>query len=382
MRSDCADLGNQAVENDRYRFPVTPPTRTATFAPSLCFALGDKSCLHRTDGLKKLVHVGGSLVDVGIQGVHDRPRERWVDRGAPLDEVGRFGCVVLQRRPAIENGVLPGVLESAEAVAGHPERENIDSFIGISAADDLGRHVKRRAGSIAGTHERSGGGDGESKVDQLDPCGIGKADEVPGADIAMNEILGVDILQCFGHVSNQRHSFACHMVFLAVDHDILHAWPGDIFHDDDGLPLGRNAHFVRLNDLGMTHGHRDLALAWLAESFEAVFEQLHFFDVQDFDPDEPLTVLVVFADEKVGHRTGHPSTLSRESGLDIDFCSGSKFRLKCIEEAHASDRKGETSFLSDETMSPDLLSTVIDHPSDLCFQILSDHDSIDIAVFE
>ncbi len=98
----------------------------------------------------------------------------------------------------------------------------------------------------------------------LTPVDIGQADEVSRTDVTMDVALGVNVPQGFGHVTDQRNPLAGDVLFLFLDHNVLHAGPGDVLHHDHRLALERDPVFVGFDDFGMLHLNRDFAFARLA----------------------------------------------------------------------------------------------------------------------
>ena len=150
---------------------------------------GDKSGFDATNRSNELVHIGRPLFDIRVQRVHDGPRQARVNIRASLDQIVRWGGIVLEGRSAIENRALPRMLERAQAIASHAKRKDVDTFVGVPPPDDLRRHVQRRAGTVSWGHERWLCRHCQAKVDQFDVCRMGRADEVSRADVPMNETL-------------------------------------------------------------------------------------------------------------------------------------------------------------------------------------------------
>ena len=142
-----------------------------------------------SDGCDKLLDRFGPFVDFGLDGLHDRPRQFRIDIRHHIDQILWFSGIVLKRCATGNDLALPRMLEAAQAVERHSERKNIDTFIGRPASNDFGRHVQRRPGSIARSHERRRRGYGQPEVNQFRPFDIRQADEIPRADVAVDEFL-------------------------------------------------------------------------------------------------------------------------------------------------------------------------------------------------
>ena len=146
----------------------------------------------------------------------------------------------------------------------------------------------------------------------------------------MDVLHRVDILKRFGHITNQFESPSRNVLFLFLHDDILHAGTSDVLHDQDRLSFHGQSDLVRFHNIGVMHAECNFTFAGLFQAFESILEQLHFLDVEDFDPDHSIIVLTILGHIEVRHRSGYSRSLPGETALNInptrDIGPG---RLKC-----------------------------------------------------
>lgn len=229
---------------------------------------------------------------------------------------------MVQGRPAIQYFSLPRMFKRNQAITGDSEGKDVNALIRRSPPNDFGRHVERRSGSISGNHERCSGGYRQTEVDQFDTDATRQADEISRANIAVDILHRVDILEGFGHITNQFKPPARHVLFLFLHDDVLHAGPRDVLHNQDGLPFHGQADLVRINNVGVMHSECNFTFAGLFQAFESILEKFHLFDVEDFDADHSIVVFTIFGHIEVRHRPGDCRPLPSETTLNIDPARG------------------------------------------------------------
>lgn len=173
----------------------------------------------------------------------------------------------------------PREFECQQLVTGDPESENVQSLVGGSSADDLGGHVEWGAGSIPGAHKRLGGGNGQTEINQFDMRHIRSADKVPRADVAMDEALGVDVVQGIRHLFDQGKAMPLQTVYGPMLDQRIEAGAIDKLHDQIRLFVDGEAVFQGLDDIGVVHRRGDFTLAGLLQTFEAAFEKVELLQV-------------------------------------------------------------------------------------------------------
>ena len=93
------------------------------------------------------------------------------------------------------------------------------------------------------------------------------------------------------------------------------------------------------------HGKRNFTFARLFQTFEAIFEELHLFDVENFDSHHPVVVLAVLGDVEMRHGSGDSCPLPCKTAFHIDPARSTRpGRLKCrfkrVKQAHQSQGAG------------------------------------------
>ena len=86
--------------------------------------------LHTSNRLQKLPNVGGSVLDLGLKGSHDRSSETWIELGTAIEKFLGLGRVMMQRGSPVKDFALPRMLKAAHAVAGHAKGEDINPLVG------------------------------------------------------------------------------------------------------------------------------------------------------------------------------------------------------------------------------------------------------------
>lgn len=96
----------------------------------------------------------------------------------------------------------PGMFKGQESVDSNTKRKHVKFLVGFSSANDFGCHVLRCACSVARHLVGAFVGDGESKVDELEPREIFIANKVSGTDVAVDEPLVMNGLDRISHLAD------------------------------------------------------------------------------------------------------------------------------------------------------------------------------------
>ena len=266
------------------------------------------------------------------QAAHDDGGDPGVNRGAEIGE-GRRGAVHVLDHRLEALGFGPGVAAGEHFEAGDGVREEIDSLVGLLPTGEFGGHVVGLPGAVAGGLEGGSVGDGEAEVDQFEFATRLGDQHIGGAEIAIDELLRVEIGETFPELNDEREAMLLEEVILHIDEE---GEPDGVeeLHHEELLARGGVPPFEGADDLGVLQAAGDFPLGGLFElGRESRLVLLKFFGVEDFQADHPASAGVASLEEPRHCSLAHPGE-QFEAAVQVDAGGLARLAKQILQELH------------------------------------------------